>query len=79
MDMCKSKRMAILSHSWTTEIYSSITHKTITYFSGKAEWSSNNPPIMFIEREKGKCYSTSIFKGIASKVDRMESWVGIMG
>lgn len=79
MDMHKSKRMAILSHLWTTEIYSSIMHKTITYYSGKAEQSSNNPPNTFIEREKCKCYSTSIFKRIASKVDRMESWVGIMG
>lgn len=79
MDMHKSKRMAIPSHLWTTEIYSRIMHKTITYLAGKAEHSSNNPTITFIEREKCKCYSTSVFKWIASKVDRMESWVGIMG
>lgn len=79
MDMRKSKRMAIFIHLWTTEIYSSIMHKTITYSSGKAEQSSNNPPTTFIAREKCKCYSTSIFKWIASKVDCMESWVGIMG
>lgn len=51
----------------------------MTYFSGKAEQSSNNPPITFIHKEKGKCHSTSVFEWIASKVDRMESWVGIMG
>lgn len=79
MDMHKSKRMAILSHLWTAEIYRSIMHRTITYLAGKAEQSSNNPPTTFIEREKCKRHSTSVFKWIASKVDRMESWVGIMG
>lgn len=53
--------------------------RTITYYSGKAEQSSSNPPITFVEREEYQRYSTSVFKWIASKVDRMESWVGIMG
>lgn len=78
MDTYKSKRKAILSHLWTTDIYDSMTHRT-TYYSGKAEQSSSNPPITFVEREKYKCCSTSVFKWIASKVDCMESWVGIMG
>lgn len=79
MEMYNSKRIAILSRLWATDIHNSITDRTISCYLGKAEWSSGNPPNTSAERGKYSRYSTSVFKWIASKVDCMESWVGIMG